>query len=661
MKKHLSTPILLFVASFLSFQSCKKDIAPVPTETDVFTVSPTESSVGSEGSTLSVTVTTNLTYSVTSMPSWVAETTSKATASKTHTFSVAANASTSARSGAIVFTSSSKKSISVNVKQGGASAVALSLDPEIVSAEAAGTSKSVTVTSNYAWTVSSDKDWCTISPSNGTGNGSFTVSVSANESTDSRTATVTVKAGTGDNTATKTITVTQAGKEPDVFELSQTDFSVGREGGAISVTVTTNLTYKVESTVSWITETASTKSTASKTHTFTISANPDVSSRSGVITFCTSANQCVPVNVTQAGMPAAALSLDPEVFSSKASGESKAVTVTSNYAWTAVSDKDWCTVSPSNGTGNGSLTITTAANGVFEPRTATVTVSAGSGNNSVAKTIVVTQSAGENEGTSWVNKTFHHRSLVMKFTATWCVNCPYMAKTIEEARKKYPDKIEEVNMHPNSSELRFSGADVLSPYYYIHGYPTAIMDNRVTLTNACPYFGEVLQETEANYPTVTAAAFNSSISGYDLTVNMNVYVKKADSYNITVLVLEDGIVGYQCNDQDPTPYDYVHNGVARLSLTDVRGDKMDIAKDGTVWMHTYKATLPSGWNKSNLRILVYVMRPYGSQARVKGVSGVTYPDFGNYYVDNALSGKVGEEVRFDSGDNEGIIVGPYID
>ncbi|MFB0973463.1 MAG: BACON domain-containing protein, partial [Bacteroidales bacterium] len=173
-------------------------------------------------------------------------------------------------------------------------AASLSVAPSSINAGATGTTTSVTVTSNYAWTASSDNGWCAISPSSGSGNGSFTVTVSANASTDSRTATVTVKAGTGDNTATKTITVTQVGKEPDVFNLSQTDFSVGYEEGTISVTVTTNLTYKVESTVSWITESASTKSTVSKTHTFTISANSGVSSRIGVITFCNSTNQCVP-------------------------------------------------------------------------------------------------------------------------------------------------------------------------------------------------------------------------------------------------------------------------------------------------------------------------------------------------------------------------------
>ena len=62
-----------------------------------------------------------------------------------------------------------------------------------------------------------------------------------------------------------------------------------------------------------------------------------------------------------------------------------------------------------------------------------------------------------------------------------------------------------------------------------------------------------------------------------------------------------------------------------------------------------------------MRILVYVQRPFGSQPIVGGTS------FGNYYVDNSVSGKLGANLKLGtvedlSGDgNEDIIPGDEIE
>jgi hypothetical protein len=73
-------------------------------------------------------------------------------------------------------------------------------------------------------------------------------------------------------------------------------------------------------------------------------------------------------------------------------GSNTTVQVTANVAWTASSDQTWLTVSPTSGTGNGTLTFTAEYNPSIAPRSAKVAVLA-TGVDS--QTITLTQ-AGSN-------------------------------------------------------------------------------------------------------------------------------------------------------------------------------------------------------------------------------------------------------------------------
>jgi hypothetical protein len=107
---------------------------------------------------------------------------------------------------------------------------------------------------------------------------------------------------------------------------------------------------------------------------------------------------------------------------------------------------------------------------------------------------------------------------------------------------------------------------------------------------------------------------------------------------VSVLLLEDGIVGYQNGGGSS----YTHNDVARYALTSMSGESVKIESDNTVWSKVYTAKVNSVWNPENLKVLVYVERPYGDLARVKGVNGAQYGDYGDTYIDNCRAVKVGE-------------------
>ena len=76
---------------------------------------------------------------------------------------------------------------------------------------------------------------------------------------------------------------------------------------------------------------------------------------------------------------------------------------------------------------------------------------------------------------------------------------------------------------------------------------------------------------------------------------------------------------------------------------------------------SYSINIPSKYKKENMRILVYVQRPYGGQSIIDGKY------YGNYYVDNSISGKLGAEFKLEmiedlsGGGNEDIIPDDDID
>lgn len=236
----------------------------------------------------------------------------------------------------------------------------------------------------------------------------------------------------------------------------------------------------------------------------------------------------------------------------------------------------------------------------------------------------------------WADREFWHKSLGMRFTATWCGYCPNLATGFAKAVSQYPNKIELLNLHPTSSILGFSGTSALANIFKVTGYPTGMIDYRKQIDNYSSDYAATLvvnavKETESNYPVKTGISFSSSVSGNTLTLDIKLYIKEKGDYKVTAILLEDGIVGFQ----NGAGNDYVHNRIARLAITEITGNEFSTSADFKTVKKHYSAALPSSLNKGNLYILVYVLKQYGSQTIIRTA------DYGDYYVDNAASAAVG--------------------
>ena len=239
--------------------------------------------------------------------------------------------------------------------------------------------------------------------------------------------------------------------------------------------------------------------------------------------------------------------------------------------------------------------------------------------------------------------------MAMRFTADWCGYCPYMATAFNSAKDQLNGGLEIVSIHTDGSSYDFSDANTLTKRFGVSSLPSGVIDFRAKVTNqsqteiTASHAVAVAQETKESYPVTTGISVSSTLSGDQLTVDLDLYIKEADTYRVVVLLLEDGIVGYQNNGGD----NYVHDDVARLALTSMNGDKVVASADYQIVSRTYEGTVKSAWSKDDLELLVYVEKPYGAREKVEGVSAATYKDFGDTYIDNCRIVKVGTDAHLE--------------
>ena len=264
------------------------------------------------------------------------------------------------------------------------------------------------------------------------------------------------------------------------------------------------------------------------------------------------------------------------------------------------------------------------------------------------------------EQIDWTQYPFVHKSLGMRFTATWCGWCPRMNKSFHRAMELYPDKIIYIAIHAGGSDLQFEYGDNLVNRYRIGGYPNGIVDGRVTISNydietTAGMIVSAVQETENNYLTATGVSLASSVSGRKVSADIDVYVKEKGDYKLSVILVEDGVICWQEDDEEGYHERYTHDSVARIAMSAYDGDAFSVNENGSVKQFSYNTEVSSSYKLDNMRFVVYVQRYNAS--------------LGSYIVDNSASVNVGDVLKLalvggggggSGDDNEGVTPGNEI-
>ena len=460
------------------------------------------------------------------------------------------------------------------------------------------------------------------------------------------------------------------GTPAKAFELSKSSFDVMAVGERIEIEVKSIESYSI-SVPGWITEgpvQAIEAKPLCKVHSFYVAYNDSETSRKGEIVFVNSSGTAVRAVVTQSGTY---LKVDATDLVLESSGRPRSVPVSSSLEWKASSSEVWCVVSPSAGKGDGSVTLKAAANESDKTRSAVVTVASADGKYVCKVNVVQSGSHQEGQQIDWTGYKFIHKSLTMLFTSTYDGWSGKMELAIRKAMELYPGKMTYVAIHESGSELAFSQSNAMWNQYWYNTYPYGLIDCRMGFGSEDPaetsagYIVNTIKETESTYGTLTGVAVNSTVTGNMVDAQVDVYVKKAGDYKITVLLLEDGIKCRQSDYENGNQERYVHNCVARGAMSSIRGDEFVTDKDNTVRTFNYSSSVPSSCDLSNMHILVYVQRKFAPQPAIQSF------EYGNFFVDNSADVKAGEILKLaleggtetggggtgSGGNNEGITTG----
>lgn len=294
--KRIFKAIVLSAIVIGMFSSCQKKQQP---GSDTLEVSPTEltfSGAGNEDAVLEVK---------TGASDWDFSADGWITATKDGTrliVNVTDNPDYSVRTGKILFTAGSAKSVRVDVRQEARVKSSLELSTEKIEAGSEGGRYEVTVTSAEKWSVSGSCDWCTLTPTEGKSGDKITVAVLGNDTEEVRTAKFEVTSGT----VTKTLTVVST---PELFimlsEPESGEKTFDSAGGKFNVVLRTNIpadaiSCKIDSGDGWVTASQSSAASSSVTYAVQVSSNESYVSRKAYLTFYAEGSGQATVSVSQA-------------------------------------------------------------------------------------------------------------------------------------------------------------------------------------------------------------------------------------------------------------------------------------------------------------------------------------------------------------------------
>ncbi len=258
-----------------------------------------------------------------------------------------------------------------------------------------GNAKTFSIVANGEWTLTNGSTWCKTDKIGGKGNAVVSVTAFPHEEYDDRSTNLTVKSGK----KTQVLAVTQ--KKKDALLLTEEKYTLGQEGGTITVEVKSNLTYSVtipSAHRDWIKETSTpaTKALTTAYKHFAIAPNPDNAAREGIIVFKDNGGSLADtVRIFQARREELILLQDRHFLSAAAQTLSVDLQTNVDYEVIIPAASDWITLSASPAVERADvLRLDIAANPTRNQRSGEVVVA--DRNGTLADTLHIVQ-----EGKAW--------------------------------------------------------------------------------------------------------------------------------------------------------------------------------------------------------------------------------------------------------------------
>ena len=239
------------------------------------------------------------------------------------------------------------------------------------------------------------------------------------------------------------------------------------------------------------------------------------------------------------------------------------------------------------------------------------------------------------EECDWGKNEFIHKSLLLSipnrnFSG---VVVAFPNETINTAIVETKGNMEVAQMFANGSGTTSGVFDLLS-MFNVNTVPFFLTDYRQSGNSG---ISSTSSSTHSLYGTVSGIALNSYYNGNELSIDVSLYFKENDNYKVVALVTEED-TSYSFTYQSGRYMDYNDSDyITRYVASSILGDNVTVTSAPEIKYRSYKVNVSNTYKSGKLRVLVYVLRPYGSRA------AVTNGSFGSCYVDNAFSARVGVE------------------
>ncbi len=321
----------------------------------------TELSFAAAGGSSSLSVLSNTSWTISSVPSWITVSPGSGAGNGQVKVTAAENPYTTSRTGIIRLTQTGMNiDMSISVTQSGKT---FDVNATVLNFADKQAVQTISIETDGTWSAKASDSWISVSPPSASGNSVLSVSVSENTGDNERSGQVVVTMAD----KSVTINVVQQGK---YFTISNDLLTYSSKGGNINVSISTNDSWsaKIENEVSWL-KLSNTGGTGTINVAVTATDNPSVNSRSAAIIFETTYSQSVRVLVTQ---DARYLKVDTrELLLYSKGGTSEVVTISTDGTYTINSSDSWFTVLRSGNT----FTVVASENSTTEPRIGNVTIS----------------------------------------------------------------------------------------------------------------------------------------------------------------------------------------------------------------------------------------------------------------------------------------------
>lgn len=218
---------------------------------------------------------------------------------------------------------------------------------------------------------------------------------------------------------------------------------------------------------------------------------------------------------------------------------------------------------------------------------------------------------------------FLRKFLIMKFTATWCVNCPKMSDAIKTLKKDNPNQIVDISIH-HLDELQVEAAKQLVEHFNVSAIPVAVVDfdkSRQTSISSSTLLSNLIKEVESNSLKACGIKIQTSKDNDSLNVDVTCILKEEGHYKMAVAIVQDNIEKAQTG----AGTDYIHNGVLKDVLHEsMEGDELGVCNPNQIISKQYTYPLNLLEEEGKYRVISYVLNKQDKDEYV--VNNVTVCD-----------------------------------